>query len=343
MTYSSSPLFQSTPPSWEATVHILLFIHASPSFQSTPPSREATNGVVSRGAAPSISIHASLAGGDHCLTGDTLVCTVFQSTPPSREATVHCVFNTVPNRCISIHASLAGGDFRLLGNFCKAVDFNPRLPHGRRLRLGLRVDFHQPISIHASLAGGDDSHSSASSQSLLAFQSTPPSREATSVYSVPDRSMQYFNPRLPRGRRLLLIYLSVNICFFISIHASLAGGDRARLLPAAPMTPIFQSTPPSREATWSTPGTQYPTIEISIHASLAGGDSVVRPGLSASDMDFNPRLPRGRRPPLHTPSSRRYREFQSTPPSREATVPPAGRNRFPPSISIHASLAGGDE
>ena len=79
------------------------------------------------------------------------------------------------------------------------------------------------ISIHASLAGGD-------------------------VFFPPDRRARpNFNPRLPRGRRPPLPD-SDPVVPHISIHASLAGGD-AFSSPNTLSPTIFQSTPPSREAT----------------------------------------------------------------------------------------------
>ncbi len=123
----------------------------------------------------------------------------------------------------------------------------------------------------------------------------------------------------------------------------------------------FQSTPPSREATggamiWLTGSV------VSIHAPLTGGDRpVARPRRDGNS--FNPRPPHGRRLPI-IPHSEIPPTFQSTPPSREATVdhipfdtyhpafqstPPsreATRSRRGISttdmVSIHAPLTGGD-
>jgi len=128
----SITLFQSTPPSREATkrevretVDLSVSIHApitggdanprdnlamQATFQSTPPSREAT-----RSAAPAASR------------------TPFQSTPPSREATYKTVLR-MARMIVSIHAPLTGGDIAL-----PAPD---------------RVD---EVSIHAPLTGGDGS------------------------------------------------------------------------------------------------------------------------------------------------------------------------------------------
>ena len=79
----------------------------------------------------------------------------------------------------------------------------------------------------------------------------------------------------------------------VSIHAPLTGGDSttAELLWGCRM---FQSTPPSREATCPPPCSPT-SSEVSIHAPLTGGDVL-------SDVPASAAL-----------------EFQSTPPSREAT------------------------
>ena len=58
----------------------------------------------------------------------------------------------------------------------------------------------------------------------------------------------------------------------ISIHASLAGGDQ-RIMFRGADDPIFQSTPPSREAT-EEKFQAFRDLVISIHASLAGGDKI---------------------------------------------------------------------
>ena len=78
-----------------------------------------------------------------------------------------------------------------------------------------------------------------------------------------------FNPRLPRGRRHTGA-TGPQGPKGISTHASLAGGDLT--FPANDQRPI-----------------------ISTHASLAGGDSAEGETCRV-DNDFNPRLPRGRRP-----------------------------------------------
>ncbi len=281
-------------------------------FQSTPPSRGATDLSVNEYDALFISIHAPLAGGDRGMV---------------RQAR---------NRQISIHAPLAGGDRPGLALKLSPRNFNPRPPRGGRRRERPSPTTAGRISIHAPLAGGDSwpricrtlarnfnprpprggrlimlvreriqrefqstppsrgatLHSSQSSGRAL-FQSTPPSRGATPAFCMPECRIQDFNPRPPRGGRRLQ-------------------GDLLRRLSP------FQSTPPSRGATVDPPlsravctyfnprpprGGRHVVLHISglrhlisIHAPLAGGDD-----------------PTG----LVYPN---FKEFQSTPPSRGATV-----------------------
>ena len=126
------------------------------------------------------------------------------------------------------------------------------------------------------------------------FLSTPPSRVATWRYNLfADRDSGFY-PRHPRGWRRVGagVYHQAG---FVSIHATLAGGDdkwRAKLYSLV----TFLSTPPSRVATG--PGRKdsardrgfYPRhprgwrravdvlicggVEVSIHATLAGGDTL---------------------------------------------------------------------
>ena len=84
--------------------------------------------------------------------------------------------------------------------------------------------------------------------------------------------------------------------YTISIHASLAGGD---------FQVMFVSDP---------------TRPISIHTSLAGGDAIALLTVAISRPNFNPRLPRGRRRCSTKYAFMGAAEFQSTPPSREATT-----------------------
>ena len=147
-------------------------------------------------------------------------------------------------------------------------NFNPRSPRGERHRLAL---FYLPrgvISIHAPLAGSDGI--------TIGFIRVDP----------------YFNPRSPRGERPRT-WSRRALWTVISIHAPLAGSDG---FPPhwTDLNASFQSTLPSRGATWTTsirnatryfnprsprgerPGSmeKVTIYMISIHAPLAGSDSI---------------------------------------------------------------------
>ena len=148
---------------------------------------------------------------------------------------------------------------------------------------------------------------------LKAFQSTPPSRVAT------------------------LLAQAGRIYVFISIHTTLAGGDIGiRIPPHSSYT--FQSTPPSRVAT-AYVGTHKPRPKISIHTTLAGGDTP-RWRIARLCIDFNPHHPRGWRQGQYL-LFLLLLQFQSTPPSRVATII-INDKMDALNISIHTTLAGGD-
>ena len=106
-----------------------------------------------------------------------------------------------------------------------------------------------------------------------------------------------------------------------------------------PRCTLFQSTPPARGAT-SSHAYKTAADAISIHAPREGGDLHAQSG-HQQERDFNPRPPRGGRPP------QRLRRcpadiFQSTPPARGATATARGFSRTNTVISIHAPREGGD-
>ena len=213
------------------------------------------------------------------------------------------------------------------------------------------------------------------------FQSTPPSREATVIRPIVDltnvgisihaslaggdvvnhnyrRDTNDFNPRLPRGRRPGRKRAGRGRGIYF--NPRLPRGRRLSFLTTAWPLVLFQSTPPSREATLNTDATMPFSIisihaslaggddfrgrfmpegkTISIHASLAGGDGTRCGNISNRSISIHASLAGGDTSRNSTTSGIK---FQSTPPSREATVEASGMaDRWP--ISIHASLAGGD-
>ena len=146
-------------------------------------------------------------------------------------------------------------------------DFNPRPPRGGRRHMpkadnnncqfqstppargatrtvpGLAAP--AAISIHAPREGGDDGQISARCP-VFAFQSTPPARGATRTASCKALQTKDFNPRPPRGGRLLRAW-----------HPAVRGnfnprpprGGRLQNTTRDIIDAIFQSTPPARGAT----------------------------------------------------------------------------------------------
>ena len=145
----------------------------------------------------------------------------------------------------------------------------------------------------------------------------------------------HFNPRAPCGARQGALHHSR--AAGISIHAPLAGRDRARPYRCR-WRPLFQSTRPLRGAT-SLSALCPPPPGISIHAPLAGRDRC-KHNLPHAPLDFNPRAPCGARRTAWT-TSRPCANFNPRAPCgarldrllRVAIVAP---------ISIHAPLAGRD-
>ena len=148
----------------------------------------------------SVSIHATLAGGDRICANQQHDEQQFLSTPPSRVATrlafflihhIQCFYPRHPrgwrrtgycislvDGVVSIHATLAGGDGDGQPRAVLSCGFYPRHPRGWRLTMSM-LSSRQPQ-----------------------FLSTPPSRVAT------------------------IIFFDVFFNAHVSIHATLAGGDR---------------------------------------------------------------------------------------------------------------------
>ncbi len=149
---------------------------------------------------------------------------------------------------------------------------------------------------------------------LFKFQSTPPSREATVARERETDGSADFNPRLPRGRR--------------PGHRVESDGLRRQ----------FQSTPPSREAT----GCVVESVGVleDFNPRLPRGRRRRAAARRRPPRHFNPRLPRGRR---RTSWSTRLCGAHFNPRlPRGRRLKQSLEKLAPVSISIHASLAGGD-
>ena len=161
-------------------------------------------------------------GGRRRLVNASLGQLLFQSTPPARGAT-RLLSRKVGSTYISIHAPREGGDASGDGCTTTGLHFNPRPPQGGRL-----------ISRPAITQN-------------VRFQSTPPSRGATSADAILPIYYQHFNPRPPRGGRLRWSRSRYGWSGYFNPRPPrggrpLGGDDLTLQL-------TFQSTPPARGAT----------------------------------------------------------------------------------------------
>ena len=155
--------------------------------------------------------------------------------------------------------------------------------------MGYLVAYWIPtISIHAPREGGDLIH--ASVPFIRLFQSTPPARGATATRG-PQRQgkcQEHFNPRPPRGGRLVSRRIGWAV-IVISIHAPREGGDTDSTTPRR-NSAEFQSTPPARGATKKAKKLRQKP-KISIHAPREGGD-IEYAGLFYRDLTISIHAPR---------------------------------------------------
>ena len=153
-------LFQSTLPARGATFRSLSHCRASKRFQSTLPARGATKELLKRWKYWEISIHAPRTGSDDmhdvfCLKAR------FQSTLPARGATYAGIKKDWRG---SFQSTLPARGATRCGWLSQksAQHFNPRSPHGERLRkvtiLSIRIIgfaqkvYHKTVLLRISLA-----------------------------------------------------------------------------------------------------------------------------------------------------------------------------------------------
>ena len=98
-----------------------------------------------------------------------------------------------------------GATFWKFSMIADADDFNPRSPHGERLRQFQSIENRFIISIHAPRTGSDSLRRTAHA-SMCRFQSTLPARGATFSWGCTSNCMGYFNPRSPHGERPTLAF-----------------------------------------------------------------------------------------------------------------------------------------
>ena len=176
------------------------------------------------------------------------------------------------------------------------------------------IQIHHPtISIHAPLTGCDP-HQTPKHPKNEQFQSTHPSRGATFGGGFFQLVFHHFNPRTPHGVRPSSLGSSRFDGYF---NPRTPHGVRRQILPKHTPKAQFQSTHPSRGATYMQKVANQLQI-ISIHAPLTGCDYLkghedgysaifqsTHPSRGATSCrtwrlprfgDFNPRTPHGVRP-----------------------------------------------
>ena len=216
------------------------------------------------------------------------VGSIFQSTLPAREATKGLI-DLAYRSGISIHASREGSD-------CP---------------VSVAGDGAGVISIHASREGSDLADDAAA---LLLDISIHASREGSDLLAAFDGAFHHdFNPRFPRGKRLLNSLYSFS-CW------------------------LFQSTLPAREATHRSHPPRWGRNHF--NPRFPRGKRPQADVQHDVRLHFNPRFPRGKR--LCNPVFPLLQErFQSTLPAREATSRTCWKAPTR-QISIHASREGSD-
>ncbi len=169
-----------------------------------------------------ISIHASRGGSDSKIGLSSLQIDDFNPRFPRGKRHLHGGRYPCP---VHFNPRFPRGKRQALVTAIKdnKSDFNPRFPRGKRPMCMCPIITRIIISIHAS-RGGSDHRQQVMQHSRKEFQSTLPAGEATWHKVIFRIIKDDFNPRFPRGKRLLFVF-EFSGFFSISIHASRGGSD----------------------------------------------------------------------------------------------------------------------
>ncbi len=258
---------------------------------------------------------------------------IFQSTLPAKGATRNIFCLSSPEH-ISIHAPRGGSDIQSKKWRERPTAFQSTLPAGGATNGSHGKVWWDGISIHAP-RGGSDPAPRIAPPNLPNFNPRSPRGERL-LMRKQIQQQQYFNPRSPRGERLKSQWIEPTTSAFQSTLP--AGGATIMRTVGASPDDVFQSTLPAGGATGESVCIASRRA-ISIHAPRGGSDgrnSILR----GRHENFNPRSPRGERPtaiyfsgslPNFNPRSprgerqermgqeHRYPLFQSTLPAGGAT------------------------
>ena len=171
---------------------------------------------------------------------------------------------------ISIHAPRTGSDSTVAGCcLCRWKYFNPRSPHGERLRF--RKLRHLSCHFNPRSPHGERHAVSASKTSILVFQSTLPARGATVRFAICLKILLFQSTLPARGATQEAIGKDFKVDG-ISIHAPRTGSDQIKEMTTIHL--IFQSTLPARGATQPYCVAAL-VAAISIHAPRTGSDCLI--------------------------------------------------------------------
>ena len=181
--------FQPTPPSREATISQLYGFAPINDFNPHLPRGRRPCRRLTNATSTTISTHTSLAGGD-----------IFTST-------------MIPYGMISTHTSLAGGDTGNLWPVLNQIQFQPTPPSREATYETANRNREFEISTHTSLAGGDSDFPSVMSCITISTHTSLAGGDMGRCRFF--LLWPYFNPHLPRGRRLdgALIHLQYDYDF----------------------------------------------------------------------------------------------------------------------------------
>ena len=262
----ATPQFQSTLPARGATLFPLPSqLHER--FQSTLPARGATWGVRGEPEWCAISIHAPRTGSD-AAAAEKAGVTIEISIHAPRTGSDAMRGDSGTSDDISIHAPRTGSDVKEEALCSNLRNFNPRSPHGERLRhlqiyqspsrfqstlpargatRGLR---HKVavlgISIHAPRTGSDTPCTTTFSP-RTDFNPRSPHGERRFPSSLQVYNSTYFNPRSPHGERLVILVTWGLQQYF---NPRSPHGERpSTSLRGMGVMRVFQSTLPARGAT----------------------------------------------------------------------------------------------
>ena len=164
----------------------------------------------------------------------------FQSTLPQGERQRHCNGFALL-RSISIHAPTRGATF-IRAAYVPNKEFQSTLPRGERLFLTWFTGGTRKISIHAPTRGATNLAFCHRQSHLISIHA--PTRGATVSICADAISFTRFQSTLPRGERLLLIFVPIPCKIF---QSTLPRGERPLGCPFLRRPSKFQSTLPRGE------------------------------------------------------------------------------------------------